>query len=1344
MINKFELIVLESSANDQLDESIIEALNNMNHDAFKSLITKLMESMGLDIISSNFKEENAKIEAKIGEDVKNASFPWYRIMVERKTDKVTPEKVQEFVSERKNKDSGMIYISTASFSNDAMRYAKEFDVEIADDSAFSALLRKFNLLDDVLIYRDKEILENEVGRFLPSIDELENIMGLGEIANANGNLEEAFIHFTHATKLKPNYDTAWYKKGLILNEMKEYEEALKAYMEALEIDIENAEVWFAMGVALFYLDRYKEEIQCYDKAIELDKDYLAAWNNKGATLLHLKRFKKANKTYDEILKIDPNFKLAWNNKGIALKNMDKIEEALECFINAIKIDSRYLDAWMNRGLIYFKEKRYKIAYQCFQCVLQLDKEHIQALYHKAKIFEKLGQYTKALEIYEKILVLDPKFYQAKRRQKKATEYKKKKENSTLDPDFFELSEEEARDYRIAPKPQDEKKILIEKKETKAKEAKIHYNHLTPQTLSSNSETEMENEQKPPESSQKHSIPAPINPSQNTIKTTYDPGISSETQNLIKMKNELKEKENELTKMEAMLREKYFTMENEREEVKHIRMALDKKKAEIDSERHKAQIIADGLKDKAEELSRSEKELRISKDRLHEDQAEIERERLELQIRSERMSEDSPKSKEDEDVLDKEFLRINAREQEINSASRILDEEREDVKMQRMTLESETKKLASSKEELSARERSIKLREEDLTKRFDQIVERSGDTAIKEKELEEMALELKRSQDNLQKKAKTLRESEMRLLEKQKLLSETRATMKGVGQRPQVSPYKTEVYNEFKQEQSKNDSKGGETTSRSPSLSTTLDHERYERELMIGEIQSLSDIMAMYSTNQNDLAQKRIDEAQKEGLDSKLIWNIKGNILRQKNEFEKALVCYNNALKRDQNYVITLANMMALFSQMAKYQEALDLCKKILLLRPHDEKFVLTHALLEAKLGHPDEAISTIDNLLIDNDKLDVIWNLKGILLFNMNQYDDALECFEEALKLNPESAFALNNKGVAFYKIGKFAESLECFIDAQKIVSNEKIRHNFELTNPKALNLETVKKSPKKVEEPQKEVGEPEKKEEKPAKKVEEPKKNVKESPKKEKEPSKEVKDPKKKGKHKKFEEPEKKFEEPEKKKDEPPSKIEDLKDTSKNKMKAHPKIQEKGSVAEMFSELGKVSESIEPDSEIAEDIPASTTIEIQEEEIEDKGDDVESEERSSDLYMCPSCGSFVSPQASICEQCGYNFDEEDEEEEEIVEELQVQESGKVIGKQDKNEEKSKAPSLETIAIIEKFTLISGVGESKAEALFHAGFTSYESLRKGKISDIGQVKGIGESLAKSIKDQLKKKKFKDN
>lgn len=69
-----------------------------------------------------------------------------------------------------------------------------------------------------------------------------------------------------------------------------------------------------------------------------------------------------------------------------------------------------------------------------------------------------------------------------------------------------------------------------------------------------------------------------------------------------------------------------------------------------------------------------------------------------------------------------------------------------------------------------------------------------------------------------------------------------------------------------------------------------------------------------------------------------------------------------------------------------------------------------------------------------------------------------------------------------------------------------------------------------------------------------------------------------------------------------------------------------------------------------------------------------------------------------------------------------------------------KAPSKKSKAsIIKEFTSIPGIGASKAESLYNAGFRSISELRKTSLKKLSEVKGIGEVKAKKIKEELRKK-----
>jgi len=56
--------------------------------------------------------------------------------------------------------------------------------------------------------------------------------------------------------------------------------------------------------------------------------------------------------------------------------------------------------------------------------------------------------------------------------------------------------------------------------------------------------------------------------------------------------------------------------------------------------------------------------------------------------------------------------------------------------------------------------------------------------------------------------------------------------------------------------------------------------------------------------------------------------------------------------------------------------------------------------------------------------------------------------------------------------------------------------------------------------------------------------------------------------------------------------------------------------------------------------------------------------------------------------------------------------------------------------IIKEFTSLKGVGESKAKALYEAGYESIEELADATVKELSEVKGITSALAKGIKDQV--------
>lgn len=1172
----------ETRERDGMDSNLIDAINRMDGETFEALATKLLYSMGLEIVSSKLRDEKCDIEATVGEKIRDADYPSYLIRVERKKESIAPEELQDLVASRKDRDIGTIYISTADFSEEARLYAKEFEIEIVDDEALATLVRRFDLLPDVMIYKDRQIMKEEKGRFLPSLDELENILTLGNKAYARKNYAEALGHFTNAIRLKPNYDNAWYMKGVILNDLKRYEEAIKAFVKALDINIENENVWYNMGLSLYALGRYDEELECYDRVIVLNRGFLNAWNNKGTTLLQLERPEEAIECFDEIVKYNLGFEKAWNNKGIALKKLKRGEEAIECFTKAIEIHPSYRDAWLNKGLMYLDGRRYKEAYGCFEVVLRIKAKDVQALYNKAKTLERVGQFSMAIECYESIIALEPEFKPAKRRLKKALKSLEVKGDSPIDEDFFGMEQE----FPLAGADQKER-ILVEKKAMMPREF------------------ESEVVKKPTST-----VPLPV---EKITPQVVQPTSPAESKKLIEMRKELETKERNLASMETKLRERYETIEKEGSEIETLKTDLETASKDIEKEKMNVRNMAENLKEKEKNIARAEELIKKANEQMKNERVAIEKERKELSSKAEAIAKGKDETKEVRDAIQRKLGESELKEKEIKVAEEALAKEKEALDKDLESLEKERQIVEQARGELTAKESSIHQREEEMKKHYEEMETRIKGISHKERELEKMAYELKERQEELDVQAKVLADKERSLEEDMKILSEERLPekyqedveefLRGL-EKASASEGEGIKAKEAEEGVAKDFEVSFETGLEEvkPGLIITIE-EWMEEELEGEESDSVKEISALYSLKYLDEAIKRIEKAQNEGEESKILWNIKGNILWDKKRRKEALECYNRALKLDQNYIVTLANLMSLNIDLGNYSEVYGLCEKLLALRPRDERFVIEKAMLEARDGQIDKALSTLDVLLEENENLENVWNMKGLLLHGLNREDEALSCFERALNISSDHAIFLNNKGVMLYHVGKYKEAKECFDKAIEIMPFEQIAHNKKATLEKMSG--------------------------------------------------------KKEGK-----------------------------------------------------ELGEVIKEMKVEKEVVDE--AEKMVKTPEAEVKEEKD---TKKESVSLYMCPSCGAFVSEDATKCQKCGYNFEEE--------------ESGIATKELDEKE------------AITKLTRISGIGTSKAKALYEAGYRSFKDLREASIADLAKVKGIGSTVAKIIKKRVGSKKFKD-
>ena len=88
----------------------------------------------------------------------------------------------------------------------------------------------------------------------------------------------------------------------------------------------------------------------------------------------------------------------------------------------------------------------------------------------------------------------------------------------------------------------------------------------------------------------------------------------------------------------------------------------------------------------------------------------------------------------------------------------------------------------------------------------------------------------------------------------------------------------------------------------------------------------------------------------------------------------------------------------------------------------------------------DEALSLVDRML-EKDRDYKNWNLKGIILDNLSEYDNAIECFDNALRVSDDSEILINKVNslykwakVSYFPDLKYDHSLRLIDDALEII----------------------------------------------------------------------------------------------------------------------------------------------------------------------------------------------------------------------------------------------------------------------------------------------------------------------
>jgi serine/threonine protein kinase/lipoprotein NlpI len=166
-----------------------------------------------------------------------------------------------------------------------------------------------------------------------------------------GLSEAAIQAFDEAIKIQPDFYPAWYLRGLVLTENKQYTEALTSFDRVLKLEPKFLQVWAERGKVLAELGEYSKAVKSIEQGIKSQpKNLMFHWLH-GNWLYRSKQYVKAIAAYSKAIAIKPH-PFAYYNRGVAHYLMHNYTEAIADYNQALQMNLNIGEIYLARSLGY--------------------------------------------------------------------------------------------------------------------------------------------------------------------------------------------------------------------------------------------------------------------------------------------------------------------------------------------------------------------------------------------------------------------------------------------------------------------------------------------------------------------------------------------------------------------------------------------------------------------------------------------------------------------------------------------------------------------------------------------------------------------------------------------------------------------------------------------------------------------------------------------------------------------------------------------------------------------------------------------------------------------------------
>jgi tetratricopeptide (TPR) repeat protein len=185
-------------------------------------------------------------------------------------------------------------------------------------------------------------------------------------------LDRATELYSATIKKDPKAAWAYYNRGHLRHDRRDYDRAIADYDEAIRLDPEYVLALVNRGNAWEAKGDYDRAIADYDEAIRLDPKNMLAFLNRGIAWQAKGDYDKAIADYDEAFRRGLITPQMHNNRGHAWEMKKDYDKAIADYTEAIRLSPKYLLSWLNRGKAWQAKGDYEKAMADYDEAIRLD------------------------------------------------------------------------------------------------------------------------------------------------------------------------------------------------------------------------------------------------------------------------------------------------------------------------------------------------------------------------------------------------------------------------------------------------------------------------------------------------------------------------------------------------------------------------------------------------------------------------------------------------------------------------------------------------------------------------------------------------------------------------------------------------------------------------------------------------------------------------------------------------------------------------------------------------------------------------------------------------------------